>query len=114
MAKKEDKVFFAGYGLVIMMIGLVVGLYSTGFFDGGTAFSLWLLFTSFILVGLGSIKTESAPQGSMALVGSGIALLIISVGLLGIFYQIIHPITAIAILIVFIGLAVIGMGMRRA
>lgn len=114
MAENEEIVFFAGYGLVILMIGLMIGLFSMGFFDAWLAFTLWLLFTSFILVGLGGVKTENAPQGSMALAGTGIVFLIISIGFLGAIFNILHPFTSIAILIFFIGLAIIWTGIRKA
>lgn len=113
MTATEDKVFYAGYGFVVIMLGVLVLLFSIGFLDGWTAFGLWLLSTSLILVGLGSVGTETAPHGSKALVGSGLFFTVISVAILGITLEMITPLTALALLILLIGLVIIGLGVGR-
>jgi hypothetical protein len=113
MAEKEDKVFYAGYGFVVIMLGLMVLFYSTGFVGGWTAFGLWLLSTSLILIGLGAVRTEAAPQGSRALVGSGVFFTVISLAILGIILEMLTPVTALAMLIIIMGLVILGMAMGR-
>jgi hypothetical protein len=113
MANTEDKLFYAGYGFVVIMLGLLVMLFSIGFLDGWTAFGLWLLSLSLILVGLGNVRTESAPHGSRAMVGIGLFFTIISIAVLGIILQWFTPLTAFALLIVLIGLGILGMSIKR-
>ncbi len=114
MEKKEDLVFYAGYGLVVVMLGFMAMLYSIGFVDGWIAAGLWLLSTSLILVGLGSVRTASAPHGSRVLVGSGLLFTVISIAILGIIFDMINPITAFAFLIVMAGLGILALGVSRS
>lgn len=114
MQDKEDMLFYAGYGLVVIMLGMMAMLYSINFIDGWTAFGFWLLSTSLILVGLGMIRTESAPHGSKALVGSGLLFTVISIAILGIILEILTPVTAFALLILIAGLGILAMGLGRS
>lgn len=113
MTQKEDKVFYSGYGLVVIMLGLMVLLFSSGFLDGWTAFGLWLLSTSLILIGLGAVRTEAAPHGSRALVGSGLFFTVISIAILGIILGMLNPVSALAMLIIIVGLVILGMAAGR-
>lgn len=113
MADKEDTLFYAGYGFVIIMLGLMLLLVSIEFIDGWTAFGLWLLSLSMILIGLGNIRTDSAPRGSGALVGLGFFFTIISIMILGIILNLFSIYTAFALLILLFGLGIIGLGIRR-
>ncbi len=113
MRVKEDRLFYAGYGLVVIMLGMMALLYSIGFLDGWTAFGFWLLSTSLILVGLGMVRTESSPHGSKALVGFGLLFTVISIAILGIILQVFSPVTAFALLILIAGLGLLGMGLSR-
>jgi hypothetical protein len=113
MADKEDTLFYAGYGFVIIMLGLMVMLVSIEFIDPGTAFGLWLLSLSLILIGLGNIRTDSAPRGSSVLVGAGLFFAIISIITLGIILQLFSALTAFALLILVLGLGILGMSLRR-
>ena len=113
MAVKEDTIFYAGYGFVIIMLGLMVMLVSIDFLNPWTAFGLWLLSMSMILIGLGNIRTESAPKGSTALVGTGLFFAIISIMVLGIILQLFEPLTAFALLILLLGLGILGLGVKR-
>jgi len=91
----------------------MVLFYSAGFVGGWTAFGLWLLSTSLILIGLGAVRTEAAPQGSRALVGSGVFFTVISIAILGIILEMLTPGTALAMLIIIMGLVILGMAMGR-
>ena len=113
MADKEDNLFYAGYGFVIIMLGLMVLLVSIDFLDGWIAFGLWLLSLSLILVGLGNIRTDSAPRGSKALVGTGLFFTIISITVLGIILNLFSIFTAFALLILLFGLGILGLCMKR-
>jgi hypothetical protein len=113
MAETEDKLFYAGYGFVVIMLGLLVLLFSIGFLDVWTAFGLWLLSLSLILVGLGNVKTDSAPQGSRAMVGTGLLFTAISIAVLGIILNWLTPLTAFALLIVLFGLGIFGLSMKK-
>ncbi len=113
MTDKEDMLFYAGYGNVLIMLGLVVMLYSMDILDAPLAFGFWLLTTALILIGLGSVRTESAPHGSGTLIGSGIFFAVISISVLGIFMDIINPGVAFALLILVVGIGVMAMGIRR-
>ena len=99
--------------LKIRMPASLIMLFSIGFLDGWTAFGLWLLSLSLILVGLGNVRTESAPHGSRAMVGIGLFFTIISIAVLGIILQWFTPLTAFALLIVLIGLGILGMSIKR-
>lgn len=114
MSNREDTVFYAGYGLVVIMLGLMVLLFSMGFLSGWHAFGIWLLSTSLILLGLGSVRTEMAPHGSRMLMGSGLFFLVISIAILGIILELITPLTAIALLILVVGIVVVALGVRRS
>jgi hypothetical protein len=114
MQEKEDVLFYAGYGLVVIMLGMMAMLYSINFIDVWTAFGFWLLSTSLILVGLGMIRTESAPHGSRALIGSGLLFTVISIAILGIILEILSPPTAFALLILIAGLGILAMGLGRS
>jgi hypothetical protein len=111
MQEKEDTLFYAGYGLVIIMLGMMAFLYSINFIDAWTAFGFWLLSTSLILVGLGMIRTKSAPHGSRALIGSGLLFTVISIAILGIILEILSPVTAFALLILIAGLGILAMAL---
>ena len=113
MPDKEDKLFYAGYGFVIIMLGLMILFYSMGALSGWTAFGLWLLSMSLILVGLGSVRTEAAPYGSRTLIGSGLFFAVISIAILGIILELVSPLTAFAGIILLMGLGVLVLGMRR-
>ena len=113
MADKGDTVFFSGYGSVIIILGLVLFMYSMELFSAVYAFGFWLLFTSFVLIGLGTVKTEEAPSGSPVLIGTGIFLTLVSVILLGIIAEILNPLTAFAVFVLVIGLAIVGVGFVR-
>ena len=113
MTEKEDMLFFAGYGLVFIMLGLVVLLYSMGLIDPALAFGFWLLTVAMICIGLGAVRTETQPRGSNTLIGGGVFFAVISIGFLGIIMQIINPVTAIAILILVLGVGVVVLGARR-
>jgi hypothetical protein len=114
MRDTEDVLFYAGYGFVIIVLGMMILLYSVGALDAGRAFGLWLLCTAFILIGLGAVRTESAPHGSRVLIGSGFFFAIISIAILGIILNVINPATAFAILILLLGLGILGLGIRRS
>jgi hypothetical protein len=88
-------------------------LVSIEFIEPWTAFGLWLLSLSLILIGLGNIRTDSAPRGSSVLVGSGLFFAIISIVVLGIILQLFEPLTAFALLILVLGLGILGLGIRR-
>jgi hypothetical protein len=113
MAETEDKVFYAGYGFVVIVLGLMILLFSAGILDGWTAFGLWLLSTSLILLGLGNVKTETAPRGSRTLVGSGLFFTVISIAILGIILGVLTPLSALAALILLIGLVILGLAVGR-
>jgi hypothetical protein len=113
MADKEDTLFYAGYGFVVIMLGLMIMLVSINFVDPWTAFGLWLLSLSMILIGLGNIRTDSAPKGSGVLIGTGLFFALISIVVLGIILQLFSPLTAFALLILVFGLGILGLGIRR-
>jgi hypothetical protein len=113
MANKGDTVFFAGYGFVIIMLGVVIMLFSLGALDPVVAFGLWLLTTGLILVGLGTVRTDEAPHGSRVMVGGGLFFAIIAIALMGIILEFIPPVTALALLILLAGIGVVVMGLRR-
>lgn len=113
MADVEDMLFYTGYGFVVIVLGMMVLLFSIGAVDAGLAFGLWLLATSMILIGLGSVRTKSAPHGSSTLIGSGVFFAVISMALLGIILRVINPITALAVLILLVGIGVVALGVRR-
>ena len=114
MQDKEDTLFYAGYGLVVIMLGMMALLYSINFIDGWTAFGFWLLSTSLILVGLGMVRTPSAPHGSRTLVGAGLLFTVISIAILGIILEILSPVSAFALLILIAGLGILAMGLGRS
>jgi hypothetical protein len=114
MDDKEDMLFYAGYGLVVIMLGLMIFLFSIGFIDGWVAFGLWLLSTSLTLIGLGSVRTGSAPHGSRVLIGSGLLFTVISIAIMGIIFEMITPITAFAFLILMAGLGILALGVSRS
>lgn len=114
MADTEDVLFNIGYGFVVIVLGLMILLFSMGAIDGGMAFGLWLLCTSMIMVGLGSVRTRTAPSGSTTLIGAGLFFAVISMAILGIILEVMNPITALAVIILLMGLAVVAFGMRRA
>jgi hypothetical protein len=113
MTEMEDKLFYAGYGFVVIMLGLMVLLVSIGFLDVWTAFGIWLLSMSLILVGLGNVKTDSAPHGSRAMVGTGLFFTMISIAVMGIILNWFTPLTAIALLVVLFGVGIVGLGMKK-
>jgi hypothetical protein len=113
MADKGDTVFFAGYGSVIIILGLVIFMYSMELFDAMYGFGFWLLFTSFVLIGLGTVRTRDAPSGSPILIGTGVFFMLVSVVILGIIAEVLTPLTAFALFILVIGLAIVGMGLMR-
>lgn len=113
MAAKEDMLFYAGYGFVFIMLGLMILLFSIGFLDGWTAFGVWLLSMSLVLIGLGSVRTGAAPQGSGMLVGTGLFFTIISIVILGIILEFLNPLTAFAVLILLLGLGILTLGVRK-
>ncbi len=114
MRDTEDTLFYAGYAFVIIVLGMMILLYSMNALDAGRAFGIWLLSTSLILIGLGAVRTESAPYGSRMLIGSGFFFAIISIAVLGIILEVINPVSAFAILVLLLGLGILGLGVRRS
>ncbi|UCE75400.1 MAG: hypothetical protein JSV56_06785 [Methanomassiliicoccales archaeon] len=113
MPDKEDVLFYAGYGFVIVMLGLMILLFSVGFLGGWEAFGIWLLSLSLILIGLGNVRTETAPHGSTTLIGGGLIFAIISIAVLGIITEIVTPLTAFALLILLCGIGIFFFGIKR-
>jgi len=113
MADKGDTVFYAGYGSVIIILGLVLFMYAMELFDAMYAFGFWLLFTSFVLIGLGTVQTKDAPFGSPVLIGVGVFFTLIAGIMLGIIAGFLTPLTAFAVFILVIGLAIVGVGLLR-
>jgi hypothetical protein len=113
MPVKEDTLFYAGYGFVIIMLGLMILFYSMGAIGGWTAFGLWLLSMSLVLVGLGSVRTETAPSGSRTLIGFGLFFAVISMAILGIILELVSPLAAFAGIILLMGIGILVLGMRR-
>lgn len=113
MADKGDTVFYAGYGSVIIILALVIFMYSLELFDAMYAFGFWLLFTSFVLIGLGTVRTEDAPFGSPILIGTGVFFTLVAVAILGIIAEVLEPIQAFALFMLVIGLAIVGIGLTR-
>jgi hypothetical protein len=71
------------------------------------------LFTSFVLIGLGTVQTKDAPFGSPILIGTGVFFTLVSVVILGIIAEVLTPLTAFALFILVIGLVIVGMGLMR-
>jgi hypothetical protein len=114
MAEQEDVLFYMGYGFVVIVLGLMILLFSMGAVEGGMAFGLWLLCTSMIMIGLGSVRTKTAPSGSTTLIGSGLFFAVISMAILGIILQVVNPVSALAIIILLMGVAVVAFGIKRS
>jgi hypothetical protein len=113
MADKEDTLFYAGYGFAGIMLGVLGMLVAINFIEAWIAFGLWLLSLSLILIGLGLVRTESAPSGSSALMGVGLFFAVISVVVLGIILQLFNPAFALGLLILLFSIGLLGLGIKR-
>ncbi len=113
MKAKEDVIYYAGYGLAFIMAGICIVLATQGSFglNGWSAFTLWFLSIGIILVCLGSVKIKESK--SMMLVGVGLVLVLISSSTLAIIFELINVTASIAIIVIFIGIAILSYGFMR-
>ena len=113
MKAKEDVIYYAGYGLAFIMAGICIVLVTQGSFglNGWSAFTLWFLSIGIILVCLGSVKIKESK--SMMLVGVGLVLVLISSSALAISFKLIDITSSIAIIVIFMGIAILSYGFMR-
>lgn len=113
MKAKEDVIYYTGYGLAFVVAGICIVLTYQGSLglNAWSAFTLWFLSMGIILVCLGSVKIKESK--SMMLVGVGLFLVIISSSALAIIFELINVTASIAIIVIFIGIAILSYGLMR-
>lgn len=106
--EKSDVLYYAGWGLSIAAGGVFAVIWSLNLLNFIGAFMFWLLAVGIILLGLGLVKTREAPKDSGMLIGSGVLLVIVSASLCSVVLGIIPFSTAVAVIIIFAGLGIVG------
>ena len=113
MKTKEDVLYYTSYGLAFVMAGICIVLTTQGSLglNGWSAFTLWFLSMGIILVCFGSVKIKESR--SVILVGVGLFLVMISSSVLAITFKLIDVTASIAIIVIFIGVAILSYGFMR-
>ena len=106
MPYNSDKIFNLGWGLVGVMVGVSVLLWSIGIVSGAGAFMVWLLSVGIITLGLGFVRTKEAREGSFTLMAFGAFVVALASGILGAVLDLISLSASIAIIIIVFSLVI--------
>jgi hypothetical protein len=107
-----DRMFYNAWGAAIMMLGICVIL---GWFmeiGAGGIFMFWLLSVGAILVVAGAATLQHKPGVARTQIGGGMALVVLSAGVLAVALKLLHPIATLAIIIIFVGIGIMAMGKK--
>jgi hypothetical protein len=109
----SDKMFYAAWGLVIIMAGLcaIFGYYYGIEILG--IFMIWLLNVGIILVIFGAATINKSKNTATTQIFAGIILTCISAGALGLFLNIIDAVVSVALIIVIIGISILAFGIIK-
>ena len=107
-----DRMFYNAWGAAIIMLGVCVifgWLAGTG---AGGIFMFWLLSVGAILVLVGAATLQEKPGTARTQIGGGMALVVISAGVLAVAMELLHPIATLAVIIIFVGIGIMAMGRK--
>lgn len=110
---RSDKIFYAIWGLVIIMAGVcaIVGL---GFqWDFLSTLMLWLVIVGVILIIVGIITASTDINTAITQIIAGDLLTTITLGILVIHLHLLDLYITFALIIIIIGVSVIAIGMSR-
>lgn len=106
MTYSSDKLFSLAWGLIGVMVGVSILLWSVGVLSGAGAFMVWLLSVGIITLGLGFVRTKEAPKGSFTLMAVGAFVVALASGILGVVFDLIPLYASISIIIIVFSLVI--------
>jgi hypothetical protein len=110
---KSDKIFYASWGLALILIGVCIIIGLGLHLDFWTTFMLWLLSVGILLVIVGIITASTDRKTAILQVITGELLAAISLGILAIYLHILDVYVTLGLIIIIIGGSVIFIGLSR-
>jgi len=107
---KSDIIYYTGYGVAGILVGIFVLLCSFNVLNPLQAFGLWMLFVGFAVIVLGCLKIAS-PKGMPTLIGFGAVLVIISGCLSALAFQFLSLWSCVAIIIILFSAGLVAYGL---
>jgi hypothetical protein len=107
---KSDIMYYTGYGIAGILVGVFVLLWSFSILKPLQAFGLWALFVGFAAIVLGCLKIAS-PRGMPTIIGFGALLVIISGCLSAFSFQFLSPWSCVAIIIILFSAGLVCYGL---
>ena len=108
---KSDKIFFAIWGLVIIMAGICAIIGLSFQWDFWSIVMLWLLCVGAILIAAGLISVPSNRKTAILQITTGGLLATITLGILAIHLRILDMYMTFALIIIIVGGTIIAIGM---
>jgi hypothetical protein len=110
---KADKIFYASWGLVLIMAGIcaIIGLSLQ--WDILSIVLLWLISVGIILIVAGVITLSSDRKTAILQMLAGVLCSTITLGILAIYLQVLDVYVTFALIIIIVGVSVIAIGISR-
>lgn len=111
--RSTDSIFYGAYGGVFVTLGLFLVFWALEIISGITALLLWVMTIGLIVIIAGAASSSTLDKrvrdNKFAYV-FGFIMIILSISLLGVLYEIINTLAALGIIIVFVGLGIVIYG----
>ena len=109
----SDKIFYATWGLVVIMAGLcaIIGMALELEIIG--IFMLWLLSVGIILVVVGIISLGKSKTAANIQIVVGMLLVVVSGGILAVYLELLDTYVTLAIIVIIVGVSIAAMGMSK-
>jgi hypothetical protein len=110
---KADKIFFASWGLVIIMAGVCAIIGLSFQWDFWSIVMLWLFSVGMILIVAGIISIPADRKTAILQIMAGELLATITLGILAIHLRLLDMYIIFALIIIIVGGSVIAIGVSR-
>ncbi len=107
-----DRMFYNAWGAAIVMLGMCVifgWLFEVG---AGGVFLFWILSVGAILVVVGTLTLQDKKSVARTQIGAGMALVVVSAGILAVALELLHPVATLAVIIIFVGIGIMALGRK--
>lgn len=110
---KSDIVYYVGYGVVGILLGIFVMFWALKTFTLLQALVVWLAFVGLVLTALGCVRVSSASR-LPTLTGFGLGLAIIFGSLTTVVFNFVPFWLAVAVIIILLSAGLVAYGLARA
>jgi hypothetical protein len=108
-SKPDDRMFYGGYGVIFISLGVWILLSAMGIIDEMAAFFFWLATIGLTLMAIDSFKAEKPTHRRKEVkygLFFGFFLVIISIAFLAVIYDYFTPVIAVGLIIILVGVGV--------